>query len=248
MIVLRSDICGRCAPESMMVRLMVASAFPLPMFPATGAACHVCLGRQSTDLALSCLRAQVALGWAAGGSTRRTAASGGSLAVMMAITPLPNPPPHPPSPFGRGGRELPPHPRRGRVGVAVMDMSTFIGTDPLVHSAPPGRRAARLPLATPIFWSQEERMRSLRILGPALALTVLACAAPPGPAGQRAAQPAAPRETRRIVAAILGEPPGMSATRTKPSLGSVPGLDVVEEMVNDGPALWRFPAAPSRGP
>ncbi len=76
-------------------------------------------------------------------------------------------------------------------------------------------------------------MRWLRVVGPMIALAVLACAAPPR-ANQGAAPVGATRETKRIVASIMGEPPGMGSTRTNPSLGSVPGMEVVDELVNDG--------------
>jgi hypothetical protein len=73
------------------------------------------------------------------------------------------------------------------------------------------------------------------MLGSVLAVTIVACTSPaPQPTSQQSAPPREPSESKRIVASIMGEPPGMASTRTNPSLGSVPGMDVIDELVNDG--------------
>lgn len=77
-------------------------------------------------------------------------------------------------------------------------------------------------------------MSWMRMLGPVMAMAILACAAPPQPASQGSAPAREASGPKRIVASIMGEPPGMASSRTNPSLGSVPGMDVIDEMVNDG--------------
>lgn len=74
----------------------------------------------------------------------------------------------------------------------------------------------------------------LRVLGSTVALTILACASPQAPALPDAATARTGAAPKRIVASIMGEPPNMASSRTNPTLGSVPGMDVVDELVNDG--------------
>jgi peptide/nickel transport system substrate-binding protein len=81
-------------------------------------------------------------------------------------------------------------------------------------------------------------MRSMRyarsVLPPLLILLLLGCQTPPTPRsdapGGAAPVPAAPK---RVTAVIMGDPPHF-AGRFNPSIGSVPGLDTLEELVNAG--------------
>src|SRR4051794_40378900 len=71
----------------------------------------------------------------------------------------------------------------------------------------------------------------------ALALLVLVgCSPAPRQAAEQAAgAPAARATPKRLTAVIMGDPPHF-AGRFNPSIGSVPGLDAIEEMVNAGMA------------
>jgi hypothetical protein len=73
----------------------------------------------------------------------------------------------------------------------------------------------------------------MRMLGPVLTLAILACTAPPQPASQGAAPSREATGPKRIVASIMGEPGSIASTRINPSLGSVPGMDVIDELVSE---------------
>ncbi len=75
------------------------------------------------------------------------------------------------------------------------------------------------------------------ILALALIVLLMGCQPPPrvtpeSPGGGTVPSPATPK---RVMAVIMGDPPHF-AGRFNPSIGSVPGLDVLEEMVNAGMA------------
>jgi peptide/nickel transport system substrate-binding protein len=87
---------------------------------------------------------------------------------------------------------------------------------------------------------QGVQMRSLRhsraVLPAVLILVLVGCQAPPRPTADSPGG-AAPVSTspKRVTAVIMGDPPHF-AGRFNPSIGSVPGLDSLEEMVNAGMA------------
>jgi hypothetical protein len=84
--------------------------------------------------------------------------------------------------------------------------------------------------------------------GPVLAVLVLvfilgACssnapATAPPPAGtgstEQTSQPQPPSGPKRMLATIRGTPANMSQTRTMRTVGNIPGLDGIEELVNAG--------------
>ena len=77
--------------------------------------------------------------------------------------------------------------------------------------------------------------RRISALGLVLVVIVVGCAAPPSPpASGGGGSQEAPRVPVRITAAIRGTPPAMSQQKTQPSLGRVPGLDALEELVSAG--------------
>jgi peptide/nickel transport system substrate-binding protein len=77
------------------------------------------------------------------------------------------------------------------------------------------------------------------ILALALVALLVGCQAPPQSAPESPRSGAAPVSSapKRITAAIMGDPPHF-AGRYNPSIGSVPGLDVLEEMINAGMANY----------
>lgn len=82
------------------------------------------------------------------------------------------------------------------------------------------------------------RCRPQTLLGLLVALMLLGCQpATPRSAGGTAGEAAAPPAgaPKRATAVIMGDPPHF-AGRFNPSIGSVPGLDVLEEMINAGAA------------
>jgi peptide/nickel transport system substrate-binding protein len=75
-----------------------------------------------------------------------------------------------------------------------------------------------------------------RVLCLSLVITVVACAAPPQGDDRTGgtSQPERSASPKRIVAAMRAAPASLSQTRTNRSVGSVPGLDAVEELVHAG--------------
>ncbi|HEY3117035.1 MAG TPA: ABC transporter substrate-binding protein [Chloroflexota bacterium] len=65
-------------------------------------------------------------------------------------------------------------------------------------------------------------------------VALIGCQAPPG-STQSSTAAEAPRVAKHATAAIMGDPPHFEG-RFNPSIGSVPGLDVIEEMLNAGTA------------
>src|SRR3954454_6426529 len=80
------------------------------------------------------------------------------------------------------------------------------------------------------------RSRRLHLLAALLLITLVGCQQAPPPtsstSGATASAPA-PAAVKRATAVIMGDPPHFEG-RWNPSIGSVPGLDSLEEMLNAG--------------
>ncbi len=81
------------------------------------------------------------------------------------------------------------------------------------------------------------RSRLRSVLALVLILVLAACQQAPGRSGGSTGNAAAPAQAapKRVVGVIMGDPPHF-AGRFNPSIGSVPGLWELEEMVNAGMA------------
>ena len=78
--------------------------------------------------------------------------------------------------------------------------------------------------------------RSSTILVVLVALAA-GCASPSAPSPsqpQTVAAPARVQAPKRVIASIMGDPPGMSHLKVAPIIGSTPGLDALEELVHAG--------------